>query len=240
MTTASAKPAPQSKEHEFEAPSDSIVDRVYEQLKSKAIAYDIKPGERLNEGELAREFGVSRTPLREALNRLNTEGLIRFVPGKGFYCRDLDVHDIFALYELRKAIEVAAIRLAIKRAKDEDIDELLKFLDSTGPEVGGRTTDELVALDETFHERLIAMSGNPEMLRVLRNIDARIHFIRWIDMERCDRRVTQMEHRNGLLALKARDETACVAFLEHHIDRRLDQITSALTAGYAQIYMSRT
>ena len=116
----------------MEAANDSIVERVYDQLKAMAIGYEFKPGERLNEGELARSLGVSRTPLREALNRLNTESLLRFVPGKGFFCRDLDVHEIFSLYEVRKAIEVAAIRLAIQRAKDEDIDDLLAFLDSTG------------------------------------------------------------------------------------------------------------
>jgi len=224
----------------LEIATDSFVERVYDQLRAMAIDYEFKPGERLNEGELARSLGVSRTPLREALNRLNTEGLLRFVPGKGFYCRDLDVHEIFSLYEVRKAIEVAAIRLAIHRAKDEDIDELLSFLDSTGPDPGSRSTDELVELDENFHERLIAMSGNPEMLRVLRNLNARIHFVRWIDMKRGDRPLTQTEHRNALLALKAKDEAACVAMLEKHIDRRLDQITSALREGYAQIYMPRS
>lgn len=58
-----------------ELASDSIVDRVYQQLKAMAVSYELKPGERLNEGELAKRLGVSRTPLREALNRLNTEGL---------------------------------------------------------------------------------------------------------------------------------------------------------------------
>ena len=70
-----------------ELASDSIVDRVYEQLKAMAVSYEFKPGERLNEGELAKRLGVSRTPLREALNRLNTEGFLRFTPGKGFFCR---------------------------------------------------------------------------------------------------------------------------------------------------------
>ena len=217
--------------------SDSIVDRVYEQLKSMSVTYEIKPGEKLNEGELARSLGVSRTPLREALNRLNTEGLIRYVAGKGFFCRNLDVQEIFSLYELRKAIEVTAIQLSIQRAKDEDIDALLAFLDSTGPDPAGRTTDELVQLDETFHERLLAMAGNKELVRVLRNVNDRIHFVRWVDMDRCDRRVTQNEHRMGLLALKSRDEAACVAILQKHIDRRLDQITAALRESYALIYM---
>src|SRR5258707_11843713 len=136
-----------------ELASDSIVDRVYEQLKAMAVSYEFKPGERLNEGELAKRLGVSRTPLREALNRLNTEGFLRFTPGKGFFCRELDAHEIFDLYELRKSIEVASIRLAIKRPKDEDIDALLKFLDATGPDPRERSSLELVALDVTFLDR---------------------------------------------------------------------------------------
>src|ERR1700741_4962211 len=201
----------------LELPSDSIVDRVYEQLKAMAVSYEFKPGERLNEGELAKRLGVSRTPLREALNRLNTEGFLRFTPGKGFFCRELDAHEIFDLYELRKSLEIASISLAIKRAKDEDIDALLAFLQATGPDPGERSSVELVELDETFHERLMAMSGNAEMLRVLRN-----------GMDRINRSNTQAEHRAVVEGLKARDEETCVTVLEKHIDRRLDRITSAI------------
>jgi DNA-binding GntR family transcriptional regulator len=217
--------------------TDSVVDRVYEELKTMAVGYAFKPGERLNEGDLARLLGISRTPLREALNRLNTEGFLRFAPGKGFFCRELDAQEIFDLYELRKSIEVAAVRLAVKRARDEAIDHLLGFLDATGPDPGERTSVELVELDEIYHERLMGMSGNAEMLRVLRNVNARIRFVRWIDMDRINRAGTQAEHRAVLAGLKARDETACMAVLEKHIDRRLDQITSAIKEGYAQIYM---
>ncbi|MDM9561477.1 GntR family transcriptional regulator [Bordetella petrii] len=216
---------------------DSTVDRVYSQLRSMAIGYEFKPGEKLNEVALAKRLEVSRTPLREALNRLGIEGLLRFQPGKGFFCRDLDVHEIFHLYELRKVVEVAGARLSIERAQDADIRELLAFLDATGPEPGDRDVAELVDLDETFHERLLAMSGNTEMLRVLHNVNARIRFVRWIDMRRGDRRNSQLEHRQILEALLARDEASCVALLEKHIGRRLDQITSAIREGYAQIYM---
>jgi DNA-binding GntR family transcriptional regulator len=149
----------------------------------------------------------------------------------------LDAHEIFDLYELRKSIEVAAVRFALKRAKDEDIDALLSFLDATGPDPGERGSVELVELDETFHERLMAMSNNAEMLRVLRNVNARIRFVRWIDMDRINRSKTQAEHRAVLLGVKARDEAKCVSVLEKHIDRRLDRITSAIKEGYAQIYM---
>jgi DNA-binding GntR family transcriptional regulator len=220
-----------------ESSSDSVVDRVYEQLKAMAVSYEFKPGERLNEGDIAKSLGVSRTPLREALNRLKTEGFLRFAPGKGFFCRELDAHEIFDLYELRKALEVSAVRLAIGRAKDLDIDALIAFLDRTGPDPGERSAVELVELDEAFHEGLVAMSDNAEMLRVLRNVNARIRFVRWIDMDRINRSKTQAEHRALLVSLKARDEAACIELLEKHIDRRLDQITAAIKEGYAQIYM---
>lgn len=218
--------------------SDSYVDRAYEHLKRMAIGYHLKPGERLNEGELARQLGVSRTPLREALNRLATEGFLRFTPGKGFFCRELDPKEIYELYQLRKALEVGAIKLALHRASETDVQALERFLQETGPDADGRSTAELVHLDETFHERLMALSGNSEMLQVLRNVNARIQFVRWVDMDRVSRPVTQAEHRQILERLKVRDEFGCIAALEKHIDRRQDQIRSAIKEGFAQIYMS--
>ena len=218
-------------------PADSVVDRVYDQLREMAIAFTFRPGERLNEGDIARDLGVSRTPLREALNRLNTEGFLRFSPGRGFFCRELDADEIFDLYELRKALEIAAVRLAASRASEADIAVLLAFLDETGPDPGARTSVELVALDEAFHERLMATAGNAAMVHVLHNVNARIRFVRWIDMDRINRTHTQAEHREVLLALRARRADDASAILEKHIDRRLDQITSAIKEGYAQIYM---
>jgi DNA-binding GntR family transcriptional regulator len=219
--------------------ADSVVERVYDRVKAMAVAYELKPGERVNEVEIARRLGASRTPLREALNRLSAEGLLRFTPGKGYFCRDLDVDEVLQLYELRKTIEVAAVRLAVERANDADIDALLAFLSETGPDPGDRSIAALVDLDETFHQRLLAMSGNRQMLRVLENVNARIRFVRWIDMHRGDRRKTQVEHRDVLRALKRRDIAACVTLLEKHIDRRQDEITAALKEGYARIYMPR-
>lgn len=217
--------------------SDSIVDRVYDSLKEMAVAYAFRPGERINEGRIAARLGVSRTPLREALNRLKTEGFLRFTPGKGFFCRELDPREVFQLYELRKAIEIAAVPLAVARASDEEIAALGAFLDATGPEGGDRTTAALTDLDEAFHLRLMGLARNDEMLRVLANVNARIRFVRWIDMGSDARPKTQGEHRAVVTALAARDAGAAIAVLEHHIDRRLDQITGAIREGLAQIYL---
>lgn len=219
--------------------SDSFVDRAYDRLRRMAIDYQFKPGERLNEVELSRQLGLSRTPLREALNRLTTEGFLRFSPGKGFFCRQLDPKEIYDLYQLRKALEVGAVKLSVRLASETDIESLGQFLSDTGPDTGGRSTEELVALDEAFHERLMALSGNNEMRQVLRNVNAKIQFVRWVDMDRISRPVTQAEHRLILERLKARDEFGCIAALEKHIDRRQDQITAAIKERIAQIYMPR-
>ena len=101
--------------------SEGRVVDLYQALKQKAVDFSIRPGDRLNEGALAKELGVSRTPLREALNRLVAEQLLEFRPGAGFFCRALDAKSIFDLYELRAFIEAAAIRTACQRASDADL-----------------------------------------------------------------------------------------------------------------------
>ena len=217
--------------------SQHMAGRAYAQLKAMLMAYSFKPGERINEVELAARIGVSRTPVREAMNQLRAESLLRFAPGKGYFCRDLDAQETFDLYELRKAVETAAVRLAVQRARDEEIDALEVFLGRTGPDADGLTPQQQVELDEAFHVSLLGMSGNAEMLRVLANINDRIRFVRLIDIGKTDRRETQREHLEAVRALRARDADACVALLEDHIDRRLEQITADLKLGFVRIYM---
>ena len=80
------------------------VDDIYEQVKAMAVSFRLRPGDRLNEVALSKELGVSRTPLREALNRLVAERLFDFRPGQGFFCRPLDAQSVFDLFELKAAV----------------------------------------------------------------------------------------------------------------------------------------
>ena len=86
-----------------------------------AMTFHFLPGERLNEAILAKELGVSRTPLREALNRLATEGFLTFSANNGFFRKSLDVKEIFDLYEFRMYLELSAVKLAVERATDEQL-----------------------------------------------------------------------------------------------------------------------
>jgi len=212
------------------------VDRIYRVVKARAIAFALRPGERLNEVALARELNVSRTPLREALNRLVAEEFLRWLPRRGYVVRELDSKEVFDLYEFRAALEVSAAMLACERASDDELEELSKFVESRSKNADESDTLRVVGLDEEFHERLVALSGNQEMVRVLRNVNARIRFVRWIDMEKGRRKITQGEHAAVLNALKKRDANAVAHCLRDHITHRLDQIAEVIGEGYLRIY----
>jgi DNA-binding GntR family transcriptional regulator len=215
----------------------SVVERIYLELKELAMSFDLRPGERINEVTLARDLGVSRTPLREALNRLTADGFLTFTPGSGFYRRPLDVKEIFDLYELRLAIEKAGVLLAVGRASPDSIESVSKFLSDSETDSPSRTIDDLVALDEQFHERLMGLNGNVEMLRVLLNVNSRLRFFRWIDMKG-RRNTTQGEHRAVLEAVRRGDANGAVLLLEEHIHHRLDQVVEAVKESFARLYVT--
>lgn len=210
--------------------------RAYARLREMAINYRFRPGERLNEGALARELAVSRTPLREAMHRLVSEGLLDLVSGRGFYARALDVKEVFDLYEARLALETSIVGLACERASPAWLAETGRYLDRSVRAHESEPLERLLELDEGFHERLAESTGNRELLRALRSINARIHFFRWIDMQgRRDN--TQAEHRALVAAIGAGDAARAVEITRTHITRRLDQIVDGIREGYAQLYM---
>ena len=99
-------------------------DVVFETLRDAIIKQVLKPGERLMEIQLADEMGVSRTPVREAIRKLELEGLVVMVPRKGAYVAGVSMKDIHEVYEVRAALEMLAVSLAAERITDEELDAL--------------------------------------------------------------------------------------------------------------------
>jgi DNA-binding GntR family transcriptional regulator len=211
---------------------------VYEDIKALVSTFRVPPGAKLSEGELAAQFGVSRTPVREALNRLLKEGFLIFAPNRGFRCRLLDAREIFDLYEVRLALETSAVRLAAERARDGDLDVLEKILRQSRAVSEDGPVDAQLDLDEQFHEGVARLSGNKELTRMLVNINARIRFTRLIDMIEGRRSRTQAEHQRILQALRRRDAAKGIEVIHGHIARRLDQIVVAIGKGYARMHMN--
>lgn len=220
-----------------EGMAEGRVEALYVTLKERAVSFGFRPGERINEGAIARQLDTSRTPLREALNRLLAEQLIEFQPGQGFFCRALDPGTIFELYEMRVVIETAAARRACARGSDADIAALAAQLQADGLTTAGLTIGEVVARDEAFHLGIARLAGNSEMVRHLDRINERIRFIRWIDMTQ---RVvtTKGEHLRIMQALTERDGDRAAAVMETHVMRRKDEIVAAVREGYSNIFMA--
>jgi DNA-binding GntR family transcriptional regulator len=215
-------------------------DRVYDSIKSMAITYGFRPGERINEVDLARQLNVSRTPLREALNRLVTEGFLTTQLNKGFFARRLDPNEVFNLYEFRSAVESAAVSIACERATKQELLAIEKFVLASKDKKDDVLATKLLKLDEEFHEQLARATHNDEFVRTIRGINARIHFVRWIDMQSGRRGLTQNEHLQIVQALTKRDADSAARLMRDHISRRLDQIVDVIRAGFAEIYMGNS
>ena len=141
------------------------VEELYERLKEKAVNFQFKPGERINEVALASDLDASRTPLREALNRLVAEQFFAFRPGRGFFCRELDAPSVFALYEARGILESANVRLACARADDDDIRSLKEGALAASNQYRGKSIVAVTRDDETFHVTIAQLTGNAELVR---------------------------------------------------------------------------
>lgn len=216
--------------------SDGRVGDIYRRLKSKAVAFELRPGDRINEGAFAAELGASRTPVREALNRLVAERFFEFRPGLGFFARPLEVQEIYDLFELRRVLEEASVRAASTRASDADLAALEAELHARGLETAGLTIAEACARDEAFHVGIARLGGNAELVAQLQHINERIRFIRWIEMAQRVKR-SKAQHRAIMAALKARDGDRAAQEMRLHIEKRMDQILSSVREGIANIYM---
>lgn len=215
--------------------ADSVL-KVYEEVRRMAADFEFRPEERINEVDLAKRFGISRTPIREALNRLVIEGLITLIPNRGFYCRSLTTDEIFDLFELRTGIELVSVRAAILRADDETLRAIARDWESVVAGLDLKQSQDAVLQDEKFHERIAAASKNVELLNALRLVNVRLRFARKIVIEMRDREGILSEHTKLAKALIARDPVKACKILEGHLMLSRDDALKVAREGFARIY----
>ena len=215
----------------------SSVDSIYQTVRAMAAAFEFKPEERINESDLSKQLGISRTPLREALNRLVAEGLLTAQEGRGFFCRSLVPEQVVELYELRQAIETETVKRAVERATDEELQELKAYLGQIAPSYdSSASAREIVRLDEDFHLRIAALSQNDELVRSLENINERVRYVRWISM-RSKIDLTHAAHEGIVNSMLARDEAAAVNKMRAHIAKSTDEAKQTVRTAFSQIYV---
>lgn len=238
--TDAAQSRQQSRQAKTGRAADSV-EKVYEAVKELAVEYRFKPGERVNEVELAARLGVSRTPVREALNRLARDGFMTFVPNRGFYARDITPEGVQELYELRAAIERAAFRFACQRGSDAEIgDAIALWHDNSNL---GPTTDwaRVAEADEAFHTAIVRLSKNERMLNALEGINSLIRFFRRIDLESSRRRGGLYDEHAAIIdCLRRRDGEAGGELIERHITLSSAHAVEVTKEGLARIFFGRT
>ncbi len=204
----------------------NLADTVYEQLKSELFEFRLLPGDRFTEAEVADRTGASRTPVRQALYRLQREGFLDVNFRNGWEVRLLDFEQLDALYELRILLEQASVRrMAALGAKE--LDAVLSPLDHIwGIAPRSRSNDgmQVAAWDEDFHCGLVAASGNPEFVRVHLEVTEKIRIVRRLDFTEGARiTATYKEHSAMLAALRQRKFATVAGQLSGHIEASREQ-----------------
>lgn len=211
-------------------------ERAYNTIRKLLVEFKLKPDERLNEVQLSRSLGVSRTPIREALNRLASEGFVSLTPNRGFFVRSLSTEGLIDLYELRSIIECAAFRLMCERADDAQIARLTAYWAGIVDGYQDNPPDEILIKDERFHLLIAELSGNPELANQLAAINARIRFIRRIQIERTHDPRQVSSHSEIVAAAVRRDAERGVQLLRDHIEMTVSATQEALKDALLKVY----
>jgi len=197
----------------------TLADSAYRQLKQLIFDFALMPGDRCSESELAQRLSISRTPLRQALQRLQRDGFLQVSPKVGWQVAPLDFDTFDELYDLRVLIETHAAQIL---ALAEQRPALQALADIWLVPEAERLADGAAVgqLDEQFHMRLVQASGNREMARVHREITERIRIIRRLDFTKPARvEATYDEHGRILRAITRRRGDEAQRLLRAHIEQ---------------------
>jgi DNA-binding GntR family transcriptional regulator len=186
-------------------------------LREQILAGRYSSGTRLNEVEIAAEMGISRGPLREALQRLVVEGLVEVVPHRGAIVRTFTQVELRQMYEFRNIVESGAARLAAARASEEGVASLRAMLVDTD-ELLRRTAQAAYPVSQDFHRRVIELCGNPPLLRAGVELQTQVRIARQTSGSDPDRaRAALDEHRQIVDAIARRDPEAAGAAMSRHL-----------------------
>jgi DNA-binding GntR family transcriptional regulator len=207
----------------------SLRELAYAQIRHRIITCELRPGDVINESQVAAMLGLGRTPIHQALHRLEMEGIVTILPRKGVVVTPLSLNDILDMVEVRVVNEELCVRLALERAHESDFKAMQTILGRTPEMLARRDVPGLMALDLQFHLAISAAARNKvlaELLRGLHEKQARFWFLTASDLTHSER--IYQEHLQILAALESRDTDAAVAAIHDHIDDFRRAITRTL------------
>ena len=198
---------------------------VYEELKMQILTGKIVPGTRLMEVELAADMGVSRTPIREAIRKLEKEGLVTIEPRRGAYASQISVKDMVDSLEVRQDMEGLAAYFASSRMTEEQMADLKRTSDSYNRAVAEGDMDSMIAYDTRFHRIIVESCNNNilvHMIEQLQELVLRFRYIYYDDFRRAEN--MPEEHRQILEAIRDGRAEDARAAADIHIDRLKEMV----------------
>ena len=194
--------------------------RVYEEIKGSILSGEYVPGSILNERRLSNEMGISRTPVREALQMLAQDGWLQTETYKGMIVREFDIKYMHDMLQIRTALEILAVENAVQNITDEKIRKLEAIQKKQTDLLERYEDNQCILIDREFHSRIYEMSGNTELIQLLSNY---YDMFRFLGMQAVcgseERRgTTLLEHKAILNALKERSRDQVVEAMQLHME----------------------
>lgn len=208
----------------------SLADEIVVRLREAILSGQFEPDERLGEQFLAETLGVSRGPIREALNQLEREGLVIIRRNRGAFVARLSREDVDEVYSLRLALEKLAVQLAIQNASPTDFDEMQATIDTMASYLErGLTEQEGAELDVRFHDIMYRSTGHQRLFDFWEQLRPQIHiFLLSRAAADSDFRQYAVEGHQAILdAIRDKDEARAIATLEDHIRGAYDRVVKS-------------
>ena len=201
-------------------------DIVFQNLRNAIITGELQPGERLMETQLGEKLGVSRTPIREAIRKLELEGLVVMVPRKGAQVAQFTEKDIQDVLEVRAALDALAAKIACKRMDDRTFLKLQLAIAEYSYAAKNKELQTMIEKDVAFHDIIIEATQNDKLIQIFNNLKEQVNRYRITYLKNTeDSETVVAEHTAILEALKNKDEEMASNLASKHIHTQCDSIT---------------
>jgi len=196
----------------------SLHDAVTERIRDMIVEGDLNPGERLSEKELCKQFGISRTPLREALKVLASEDLVELPPNRGAHVSQITAADVAERFEVLSSLEQLAGELAAERASKKDIEQIAKVHERMVRHYKKSERHEYFVLNQRIHNGIIELSGNSVLATTHASLMSKVRRVRYLALQSQDRWDEAVrEHEEILAALIERNSKRLGEVIRLHV-----------------------
>lgn len=211
------------------AENKPIRDIAYETLKHAIVIGEIPAGSRIVETDYAERMHISRTPLREALRKLERDGLVEYLPRRGVMVRTFTVADVDEIYTIRNALEMLTLPAVVANATEEDIRELREMLNVMDPLDRANDIEGVSPKARAFHSRFTSISGQNRIVHIIENQDQYLRRFSQISIAKEKRRhAAHQEHHDMVTLVEARDVESLEKLVRKHIERSKETCLAAL------------